>query len=160
MKISIILVLIAICSGCASTPKEPARPVVMSCDLIQTSGTDCISIPTIRDYTPLTESHLILWATGRPYLVRLFSPSSDLRTAFRLSFASRDDQLCPYGGDEIVFDGIGFPGGQRIASIKRLTRDQAESLKGCYGEQKDKEPPKPREVEGAKVEELGETESN
>jgi hypothetical protein len=160
MKPLIILLVIAFCSGCASTSKAPDRPVVEACDLIQTSGMDCISISTIRDYTPLTDSHVILWATGRPYLVRLFSPSSDLKTGFRLSFSSRDDQLCPYGGDEIVFDGIGFPGGQRIASIKRLTKDQAESLKACYGGGKDETPPEPREVEGAKVEELGKTESN
>ena len=158
MKPFIILIFIAICSGCASTSETPDRPVVKSCELIQTTGMDCISIPTIRDYTTLDESHLILWATGRPYLVRVFSPSSDLKTAFRLSFSSRDDQLCPYGGDELVFDGIGFPGGQRIASIKRLTKEQAESLQACYGSGKDTKPPEPREVEGAKVEELGKTE--
>ena len=160
MKPYIILVLIVLFSGCASTTKTTDRPVVKSCELIDTSGMDCISIPSIRDYTPLTESHLIVWATGRPYLVKLLSPSLDLKTAFRMSFASRDDRLCPYGGDELVFDGMGFPGGQRIASIKRLTREQADSLKACYVSGKDTKPPEPREIEGAKVEELGETESN
>ena len=160
MKKLIIPMFIVIISGCASSSTAPDEPEVTSCELIETTGMDCISIPTIRDYTPLDDRHLLLWATGRPYLVRLFSPSTDLRTAFRLSFSSRDDQLCPYGGDELLFDGVGFPGGQRIASIKRLSKNQAKALQACYGSDAEQEPPEPREIEGAEVEELGQTDSN
>ena len=161
MKQYIFPILIILFSGCSSSQTQPEASVGKPCEMIETKGMDCISIQSIRDYTPLDRSHLILWGAGRAYVVQLFSPSLDLESAFRLSFSSRDDQLCPYGGDEIVFDGMGFPGGQRIASIKRLSRADAEALQACYGQgANDRKTPEPREIEGAEVEELGKTDSN
>jgi len=121
------------------------------------SGSDCISIRTIRDYTPLDRSSLLIVGGGkRNYLVTLISPSFELRSSFRLSFSSRDSWLCPYGGDRIVFGGLAhFESG--IRSISRLTPEQTEDLLIRYGkieapEQKDAAPP---DLKGADVEELG-----
>lgn len=161
MKKYIFPLVIVLSSGCSSTQTQPEATAAKPCEMIKTRGMDCISIQTIRDYTPLDRSHLILWGAGRAYVVQLFSPSVDLESAFRLSFSSEDGELCPYGGDEIIFDGMGFPGGQRIASIKRLSRADAEALQACYGRgAKDKKTSEPREIEGAEVEELGKTDSN
>lgn len=126
---------------------------------IDFSGSDCISIRTIRDYTPLDRSTLLMEGSGnRNYLVTLVSPSFELRSAFRLGFSSRDEWLCPYGGDRIVFEG-GMAGDDvMIRGISRVTSEQADELLIRYGkkepdEQKDQAPP---EVKGAEVEELGE----
>lgn len=119
-------------------------------------GSDCISIRTIRDYTALDDKNLLIWASPkRPYFVRLFSPAWGLRSSFQIGTMSRDDQLCPYGGDALVFDS-GSRDTSRIASIRRVTPDQADWLLIRFGK---KDPPEkqttaPEPVQGAEVEEL------
>jgi len=142
----------ALLASCATTDSDSD----LGTD-INYSGSDCISIRTIRDYTPLDRSNLLIDGGGnRKYLVTLDSPSFELKSSFRLSFSSRDDRLCPYGGDRIVFGGLShYESG--IRAISRLTPEQAEDLLIRYGkkeppEQKDDTPP---DVQGADVEELG-----
>lgn len=147
--------LISLCvllSSCAATEQKSELG-----DDIDFMGSDCISIRTIRDYTPLDRSTLLMEGGGnRSYLVTLVSPSMDLRSSFRLRFSSRDEWLCPYGGDRIVFDGA-FKEDAMIRGISRISPEQEEDLLIRYGkkkpdEQKDEAPP---EVKGADVEELG-----
>lgn len=120
-------------------------------------GSDCILIRTIRDYTPLDRDTLLIHASGkRSYLVRLFAPGIGLESSFQLATRSRDDQLCPYGGDSIVFDNL--PGGEaRVQSISRVTPEQVETLLVRYGKKEpgDTKDPTPADVKGAEVEELG-----
>ena len=74
-------------------------------------GSDCIWIRTIRDYTPLSRDSLLIHASGkRSYYVRLLMPGFGLKSSFQLGTRSRDDMLCPYGGDSIIFDNL--PGGE------------------------------------------------
>lgn len=120
-------------------------------------GSDCILIRTIRDYTPLDDRNLLVWgAAKRGYYVTLVRPAFNLRSSFRLGFSSRDGQLCPYGGDAIVFDG---PGDEtiRVRSISRVSKEQADEILIRYGKKEpagDQAPP-PADVQGAEVEELG-----
>jgi len=121
-------------------------------------GSDCIWIRTIRDYTPLSNESLLIHASGkRSYYVRLSMPGFGLKSSFQLATRSRDDNLCPYGGDSIIFDR--FAGGEaRILSISRLTPDQVEMLLIRYGKKEPvdtEEAPALPEVKGAEVEELG-----
>ncbi len=121
------------------------------------SGSDCILIRTIRDYTPLSRDSLLIHASGkRSYFVRLFTPSFGLGSSFQLATRSRDDRLCPYGGDSIIVDRM--PGGEaRIQSISRVDPAQVEQILIHYGkiEPGDTEDPTPPEISGAEVEELG-----
>lgn len=120
-------------------------------------GSDCILIRTIRDYSLLDDRNLLIWGPGkRGYYVTLFRPSFELRSSFQLGFDSRDDQLCPYGGDGIVVgslhrETIG------IQSISRVSEEQAEQLLIRYGrkEPAEQQAPPPKDVKGAEVEELG-----
>ena len=120
-------------------------------------GSDCIWIRTIRDYTPLSRDSLLIHAAAkRSYYVSVFSSSFAMRTSFQLGTRSRDDRLCPYGGDALIFGT--FPGDEaRIQSIKRLTSDQVEQILIRYGKKDpgDTQDPAPPEVKGAEVEELG-----
>ncbi len=120
-------------------------------------GSDCIWIRTIRDYTSLSRDSLLIHASAkRSYFVRLTTPDFGLKSSFQLGTKSRDDRLCPYGGDSIVFDS--FSGSEaRIRSISRLTPDQVEELLIRYGKKDpgDRQDPAPPEVKGAEVEELG-----
>ncbi len=126
-------------------------------DDLDLNGSDCISIRLIRDYTPLSRESLLIHASGkRSYYVRLLTPGFGLKSSFQLGTRSRDDMLCPYGGDSIIFDNL--PGGEvRIRAISRVTPDQLEQLLIRYGklEPGDTEDPTPPEVKGAEVEELG-----
>jgi len=119
-------------------------------------GSDCIWIRSIRDYRPLDDQTLLIWAVSRKlYLVRLMQRSMDMRSTIGMSVISRDEQLCPYGGDRLKFGTLdSFPA--NVRSIARITTDQAEQLLVRYGKKSGSEPPPPapREVEGAEVEEL------
>jgi len=121
------------------------------------NGADCISIRTIRDYTSLSRDSLLIHASGkRTYYVRLLTPQFSLNSSFQLGTRSRDDSLCPFGGDSLVVDR--FSGEKsRIQAIKRLTADQVEQVLIRYGkiEPPDTQDPAPPELKGAEVEELG-----
>jgi len=119
-------------------------------------GSDCISIRTIRDYTALDDKNLLIWASAkRPYFVRLFSPAWGLGSSFQLGTVSRDDQLCPYGGDALVFDTAGRDTA-RIASIRRVSPEEADWLLVRFGKKDpaEEQAPAPEPLEGAEVEEL------
>ena len=124
---------------------------------VDLEGSDCIWIRTIRDYTPLSRESLLIHASAkRSYFVRLWTPDFGLKSSFQLATRSRDDRLCPYGGDSIVFDS--FSGSEaRIRSISRVTPDQVEELLIRYGKKDpgDTQDPAPPDVKGAEVEELG-----
>ena len=147
--------------------------VITSCFILSTAGTaegqdklpadldlngsDCIWIRTIRDYTPLSRDSLLIHASGkRSYFVRLLTPRFGMRSSFQLATKSRDDRLCPYGGDSIIF-GRHSGDESRIRAISRLTREQVDFLLIRYGKKEpgDLQDPALPEVKGAEVEELG-----
>jgi uncharacterized protein DUF6491 len=120
-------------------------------------GSDCIWVRSIRDYTPLDDRTLLIWGgSNRPYFVRLTTPSWEMDTGIGLAVHSRDDRLCPYGGDGLVF-GSFEPRPVPVRSIIRISKEQAEDILVRYGKRDSDEPqtPEPQEVEGAEVEELG-----
>ena len=158
MRIYSIKQLFTVFFSCAllsiSVAAEEAGKLPEDLDL---NGSDCIWIRTIRDYTPLSRDSLLIHASAkRSYYVRLLAPNFGLKSSFQLGTRSRDDRLCPYGGDSIIFDR--FSGGEaRIHSISRVTPQQVEQLMIRYGKQDpgDIQDPAPPEVKGAEVEELG-----
>lgn len=148
------LAFLSITAGCA--PSEE-RATVAQGD-IDYNGSDCISIRTVRDYRALDDRNLLIYGPGdRAYYVTLFRPSFELRSSFQMGFESRDDYLCPYGGDAVVVGGL-RPEEIGIRSISRVSEEQEQQLLVRYGK---KEPaagqqaPAPKEVQGAEVEELG-----
>jgi hypothetical protein len=121
------------------------------------NGSDCISIRTIRDYTTLSRDSLLIRAAGkRSYYVRLSTPRFGTKTSFQMATRSRDNWLCPYGGDSLILDS--FTGDEsRIRSISRLSPDQLDTILVLFGKKEpgDTEDPAPPELKGAEVEELG-----
>ncbi len=119
-------------------------------------GSDCISIRTIRDYTVLDDKNLLIWASAkRPYFVRLSSRAWGLRGSFQLGTVSRDDRLCPYGGDALVVGSAGRDSA-RIASIRRIRPEEADWLLVRFGKKDpaEEQTPAPEPLESAEVEEL------
>lgn len=153
LKQLLALLSLSIFAGCASTPGEPTA----ASEDIDYRGSDCILIPTIRDYRTLDDRNLLIYGpANRAYFVTLFRPSFELRSSFQMGFSSRDDQLCPYGGDGIVVGGLN-PEEVGVQSISRVDEEQVEQLLVRYGK---KEPsgqptPEPGNVKGAEVEEPG-----
>lgn len=140
-------------AGCASSGKENG----LGRDL-NYSASDCISIRTIRDYTPLDRSTLLIEGGGkRSYLVSLVHASFELQSSHGIGFSSLDGSLCPYGGDEIVIESLSRER-LRIRSISRLNEQQLEDVLIRYGKieiDSEQDPVPAEEVEGAAVEELG-----
>ncbi len=123
---------------------------------IDYNGSDCIWIRSIRDYTPLDRRTLLIWGGSRPYYVRLATPAREMESGMSVAVHSRDDRLCPYGGDGLIFSHFnGRP--ITVRSISRISKEQAEDILVRYGKSKSAEPqtPAPKELEGAEVEELG-----
>ncbi|MGB5347275.1 MAG: DUF6491 family protein [Woeseia sp.] len=149
--------IISIAFACALSSVAMAQDEdTKAVDDLDLRGSDCILIRTIRDYTPLDDRTMLIWGPAkRGYLVRLSRPAFRMRSSFSLGFSSRDDQLCPYGGDSIVFGGMDNDQ-IRVQSISRVSKEQAEELKIRYGKKKPAEitPAAPDAVKGAKVEEL------
>lgn len=153
MKQLVIVLILGILSACAS-PDGRQRTAG---DEVEYRGSDCILIRTVRDYSLLDDRNLLIWGPGkRAYYVTLFRPAFELRSSIRIGFSSRDDQLCPYGGDAIV---VGTFNREEIGiqAISRVSEEEAEQLLVRYGrkEPDEQQAPEPAEVEGAEVEELG-----
>ncbi len=123
---------------------------------IDRNGSDCIWIRTVRDYTTLDDQNLLIRGSGkRSFLVTLSYPSFELRSSVGLGFSSRDDQLCPYGGDGIILGGLSRES-VRIRSITEVNADQADELMVHFGKKEpiEQETAAPEKVKGAEVEEL------
>ena len=119
-------------------------------------GSDCIWVRSIRDYTALEDRTLLIDAgVKRPYLVQLYRPSFEMRSSHTMRVHSRDDQLCPHGGDGLIFSSFADQP-DTVKAISRITEEQADRLLVRYGKKEGSEPqaPAPRKVEGAEVEEL------
>jgi hypothetical protein len=153
--LSILLITLATSSLVASCASTGGQAPSAAGD-IDYHGSDCIFIRTIRDYSELDDQNLLIWGPGkRAYYVTLFRPSFELRSSFQLGFDSRDDQLCPFGGDQVVVGGLNREA-IGIQSISEVSEEQAEQLLIRYGrkEPAEQQAPPPKEVKGAEVEEL------
>ncbi len=138
--------------ACASTEGGP--------DAVEsgvTSGRpDCIFQSSIRGYSVLNDSNLIVEASGRRnYHVVLRRRAHGIRSSRRISFDSPTGRVCA-SFSEVIFYGQSDNGPIRVASIRELSPEDHEDLLIQYGK---KEPeiertPVPREVKGAEVEEL------
>ena len=163
MKVLLKQILISVSSSILLASCAVTEPRSELGDDLNPRGSDCISIRTIRDYTPLDRSSLILEASGkRYYYVTLSGSAFELRSSFRIGFDSRDDWLCPYGGDRLVVDGLGsgMDYGNSIRGIDRITAEQADELLYRHGRKERPETGEgrpPPELGGADVEEVGES---
>lgn len=117
---------------------------------------DCISQSSIRGYTVLDESNLLVEASGRrKYHVRLVHRAFGLRSTWAIGFSSTGNQVCAPFSDVVFDDGLRNES-IGIAAIRELTPEDEEILLIDFGK---KEPeiettPAPAEVPGAEIEEL------
>ena len=149
-------ILIALLSSILLLMVNPAAAAEDEEKDLDFNGSDCISVRSIRDYTPLDDRTLLIWGgSKRPYYVRLFQPSFDMNSSIGMRVHSRDDRLCPYGGDGLIF-GTFNDRPVSVRAISRITVEQADQILVRYGKKEGSEPqtPAPKEVEGAEVEEL------
>jgi len=118
--------------------------------------TNCIFTPSIRGYSVLDESNLIIDASGRrKYHLVLQRRAFGIRSSWNIGFDSTGSSVCAGFSDVVFrdhFDGGSIP----IKSIRELSPEDYEDLLIRFGK---KEPeveqtPAPRDVKGAEVEEL------
>jgi hypothetical protein len=148
----IVIATSSVLLACASTKGAP--------DAVKSGATsgrpDCIFQSSIRGYSVLDESNIIVEASGRRnYHVALRRRAHGVRSARKISFDSPTGRVCA-NFSEVIFYGQSDNGPIRIASIRELSPEDHEDLLIQYGK---KEPeieqtPVRREVKGAEVEEL------
>ena len=118
---------------------------------------DCIFARSVRDYTPLDRSHLILRGPSRKraYLVTVTGAATSLRTDWRIAFRTRDSRLCPWGDDAILVDDP-VQRELRITSIREISDRDVDTLMVHFGRREADEQmaPEPADVPDAGVEEL------
>ena len=140
---------LASCAG-AGDPSEGGESTANS------GRSDCIYEPSIRGYSVLDESNLIVEvSSNRNYHVALQRRARGLRFSQGIVFKSTTSRVCA-GFDEIVFNDRMGGESVRIAAIKELSPEDHEDLLIQYGK---KEPdfeqaPATKDVKGAEVEEL------
>jgi len=149
------LVIIAFSSvllACASTPNGADNG-----DSDTTSRrSDCIFQSSIRGYSVLDESNLIVDASGRrTYHVVLRRRAYGLSSSWGIRFESPTGRICA-SFSEVIFNGHMSNESIRIESIRELTPEDHEYLLIQYGKKEPeiKQTPAPQEVKGAEVEEL------
>ena len=156
MKVFKLQLVISIIVCITLIPVRAEKPDSGEDQDLDFDGSDCIWVRSIRDYTPLDDRTLLIWGgANRPYYVRLVQSTREMGSAISMGVQSRDDSLCPYGGDALVFGNFD-PYPARVRSVSRITTEQAEQLLVRYGKKDADEPqtPAPKEVKGAEVEEL------
>jgi len=147
-KQSLILLTSCALVGCAGAPVDGEQT--------STRRSDCISQSSIRGYTVLDESNLIVEGSARrKYHVSLDRRAFGLKSTWAIGFKSSTNQVCARFS-EMVFDGGFYNESIRIAAIRRLTPEEEEILLIDFGK---KEPeiettPAPIEFPGAEIEEL------
>lgn len=120
------------------------------------SGNDCIFQSSVRGYSVLDESNLIIDGPGRRrYHVALQMRAMGISSSWGIGFASRTDRVCA-GFSEIVFNGHLDGQSIRISSITLLTAEEYDDLLVQFGKKEPeiKQAPAPIAVKGAEVEEL------
>ena len=149
-------VLILFCSSsllaCVSVQETGSDAPLVS----ESGRSDCIYEGTIRDYSILDDSNLIVTATARrQYHIVLTRRAFGLRSSWHIGFTSPTSNICSGFSSVVVDNGFG-PEAIRIRSIRRLTADEAETLLIQYGKKKPEveQIPTPEPVEGAEIEEL------
>ena len=118
---------------------------------------DCISRSSIRGYSVLDDSNLIIDGSGRrKYHMVLQRRASGLRSSWGITFDSPTSRVCA-GFSEVIFkDHMSGARSIRIKSIRQLSPEDHEDLLIQFGKKPPKieQTPAPRDVKGAEVEEL------
>ena len=108
----LILLFSSVLVACAAAPDTPETAV----DDGFASGSDCIFEGTIRDYTVLDESNLVVTASARrKYHIELFRRAFGLRSSWHIGFTSPTSRICP-GFSEIIVDDNFGPEAIRISN--------------------------------------------
>lgn len=153
MKQILLLFISGVFALIAAADEAPPAPV----EELLAAANDCIFARSVRDYTPLDRSHLILRGPSRQraYLVTLTGASASLRTDWRIAFRTRDSRLCPRAGDAILVDDP-VRRELRIASIREISDRDVDTLMVHFGrrEADEQRAPEPADVPDAGVEEL------
>ncbi len=147
--ISLSLSVLVACAGSSSSADKGA-------DEPSKARSDCISRTSIRGYSVLDDSNLIVESSGRRhYHLTLRRPARGLRSTHGISFDSSTGRVCARFSD-LVFRGTLGPESVNIELIRELNEEQHEDLLIRYGKKEPeiKQTPVPRDVEGAEVEEL------
>jgi len=117
---------------------------------------DCIYEPSVRGYTVLDESNLIVEAAHRRhYHVVLQRRARGLKSSRGIVFDSTTSRVCA-GFSKIGFEYGGHRESIRIASIRELSPEDHEDILIQFGKKEPeiKQAPAAHDVQGAEVEEL------
>jgi hypothetical protein len=154
MYIKQLVILSISCGLLACASSEPAPEGGQS--KVRSGRADCIFTSSIRGYTVLDESNLILEGSRRrKYHVALQRRAYGLSSTWSISFNSPTSRVCA-GFSEVVFEGHMDNESIRIASIRELGPEDHEDILIQFGKKKPEieQTPAPQEVKGAEVEEL------
>jgi hypothetical protein len=150
-----IVIIVSSCFLLACATSQDAAE--SGADDVVSSGHDCISQSTIRDYQVLDDSNLIVTAGAkRKYHVELSRRAFGLRSNWQIGFKSPTGRACAGTGEVIVDDGFGRRESIRLSSVRLISADELDELLVRYGKKvpEFEQAAAEEEVNGAEVEEL------
>ena len=137
------------CAGSETAPGDEQSEV-------RSGRSDCIFRSSIRGYSVLDESNLVIEGSGRHfYHVVLRRRAHGIKSTWAIGFDSPTSRVCA-GFSEVVFQDTVSMDSIGIMSIRELSPEDHEYLLIQFGKKQPEieHTPAPREVEGAEVEEL------
>jgi hypothetical protein len=152
IKQLVIVLCLCVLGACASTEQGSSE----SSPGRESTGSDCISQGSIRDYTVLDNANLLVTSgVNRKYHVELSRAAHNLRVGNAIGFQSQSGRICDRFSDVVVNDGFGVEK-IRIRSVRRLSAQSEEDLLIRFGkiEPEIEQARPPNDVQGAEVEEL------
>ena len=136
------------CAGVSETAEDGESAA-------STRRTDCIFRSTVRGYTVLDESNLVVESGRRNYHLILRRRAHGLKSSWGIGFDSPTGRICAKSSD-VVFEGRFDADKIGIQSLRELSPEEHEDLLIRFGKKEPefKRTPAPKEVGGADVEEL------
>jgi hypothetical protein len=101
----------------------------------------------------LDRRNLLVYAPrNTPYHVEIMSSAGNIRFADALAFNSRDNRICSFGGDSVIFGDGSMPNDVSITGVYRLGERGLHELLVAFGKAEPLEELTPAETEGAEIE--------
>jgi hypothetical protein len=112
-------------SGCAA-PAEPAKAPPSR------SNEDCMFSLVVKEWTALDTQQFIIYGLSHSdaYLAKAQMPTPDLTNHLGMAIIDDDHngRICGYSTDSIQFRNATIPGPIRITALRKITREEADTL--------------------------------
>jgi hypothetical protein len=124
---------LVVCGGCVGSRASPGESAAQAATTSPPRDYgDCMFAVVVTDWAALDDQRFIIFGHTRKeaYLGRAFFPTPDLTLNVGMAVIDDDHngQICGRSTDSIAFRNQTIPGKNLIASLQKITKEEAEAL--------------------------------